>query len=536
MEITYVYTRLRSNFGRHYKFKDSEDKILCDIKPDPEISQSFIDRDPVDRGVQCTVEQSVQEVNTERRKMETKSVNHVEGGWPRDVHYYDPDQVARFRKKIEKDDVYIETVKKLAETMERYIRQNNSLDIYEDYFGGAESILDLNKPTLKIINLFNDQNEIKRPVSSLSWFTDGPKKVAVSYADPECQDHFFVSNFYNCYIWDVESPHNAEMTLRPQSQVACLEYNPKDPHTIVGGQYNGQVVLWDCRGKGTPYESSDALKGHKDVVRSLVWIQSKTGCELFSASLDGQVLWWDTRKLTEYTEVMYLDPTRKQEATKSIGAQCLEFESTIPTKFMAGCVEGSILICNRKAKSAVEKVSTVYTGVQKSPVYSLQRNPFFLKNFLSCSAYQIRFWSEDWKESSIWCSREFTSHATFSCWSPTRPSVLYTAMANGMISCWNVLLNQKEPVFKMPISKQALRCMKMFENGKFLVVAGDDGMTTLLRASDDLVVAEKNEKKELGEFFDRETKREKNLEAMRREKRKVKSQSPKESSVSRRNS
>jgi hypothetical protein len=42
-----------------------------------------------------------------------------------------------------------------------------------------------------------------------------------------------------------------------------------------------------------------------------------------------QVLWWDIRKLGEPTEVLYLDPTKKQDITKVQGAMSLEYEPTI---------------------------------------------------------------------------------------------------------------------------------------------------------------------------------------------------------------
>ena len=31
------------------------------------------------------------------------------------------------------------------------------------------------------------------------------------------------------------------MVLKPISPLVCIEYNPKDPHVLVGGQYNGQL-------------------------------------------------------------------------------------------------------------------------------------------------------------------------------------------------------------------------------------------------------------------------------------------------------
>lgn len=68
---------------------------------------------------------------------------------------------------------------------------------------------------------------------------------------------------------------------------------------------------------------------HRDPAYKALWIQSKTGTECFSASSDGQVLWWDIRKMGEPTEKLYLDPTKKQDPTKALGAMALEYEPTM---------------------------------------------------------------------------------------------------------------------------------------------------------------------------------------------------------------
>ncbi len=45
-------------------------------------------------------------MNTVRFETEHRGINHVEGGWPRDVNSLEPDQTSRFRKKTEKEDGY----------------------------------------------------------------------------------------------------------------------------------------------------------------------------------------------------------------------------------------------------------------------------------------------------------------------------------------------------------------------------------------------------------------------------------------------
>ena len=119
------------------------------------------------------------------------------------------------------------------------------------------------------------------------------------------------------------------MTLKPVSPLVCLEYNPKDSHILIGGQYNGQIAYWDTRKGSQPVEMSPIEHSHRDPAYKTIWLQSKTGTECFSASSDGQVLWWDTRKLGEPTEKLYLDPTKKQDFTKAQGAMSLEYEPTM---------------------------------------------------------------------------------------------------------------------------------------------------------------------------------------------------------------
>jgi len=56
------------------------------------------------------------------------------------------------------------------------------------------------------------------------------------------------------------------------------------------------------------------------------------------------VKWWDIRKFTEPTEVLILDPSKEgaNDLQHAHGASCLEFEPTIPTKFMVGTDRGIV--------------------------------------------------------------------------------------------------------------------------------------------------------------------------------------------------
>lgn len=62
MEIVYVYVKKRSEFGRQCQFSDRMAEINVDIQPEPMLAMHFIERDPIDTGVQCASELSEHEV------------------------------------------------------------------------------------------------------------------------------------------------------------------------------------------------------------------------------------------------------------------------------------------------------------------------------------------------------------------------------------------------------------------------------------------------------------------------------------------
>lgn len=52
MDIQYVYTKKRSEFGRQVHFTDRPSEIIADIQPNPDLLRDYIPRNPVDMGVQ----------------------------------------------------------------------------------------------------------------------------------------------------------------------------------------------------------------------------------------------------------------------------------------------------------------------------------------------------------------------------------------------------------------------------------------------------------------------------------------------------
>eukprot|EP00842_Homolaphlyctis_polyrhiza_P004768 jgi/Hompol1/5292/HPOL_001254-RA len=490
MEIVYVYQRKRKDFGRQPLFVERLAETGVNIAPEPTYMKNYVERNPCQAEVQCAPEKSEHEVNTESFSFTNRGILHTQGGWPKDVDANDVEHTIRYRKKIEKDEEYMRAIKALGDSMEHCIKQNNAIDIYEEYFVETVDDISAEPPAAKSINVYRDPNHIKRAASYLSWYPDDGHKIAVAYSVMDFQA-MPANMSLDSYIWDIENPNTPEQTLSPNSPIVCIKYNPKDPHILVGGSYNGLLSYWDTRKGSFPVDTSPIEKSHRD-----------------------PVLWWDIRKLTEPTETMLIDPEKNGNI---VGGTVLDFETTMPTKFMVGSENGSVFMCNKKAKNPSEKITHIYPG-HHGPIYALQRNPFFLKNFLTVGDWKAQIWSEDVR-SPIMATKYSMHYLTDGCWSPARPSVFFTAKIDGTFDVWDCIFKQNEPTLTMQVCAAPIHCIKAQEHGKILATTARDGSTTIFELSEGLSRLQNNEKAIFSQMLEREAKREKTLESSAREKR-----------------
>lgn len=57
-----MYVKKRSEFGKHCNFTDRHAELNIDIAPNPQLAEQYVERNPVDKGVQCSVSMSEHEV------------------------------------------------------------------------------------------------------------------------------------------------------------------------------------------------------------------------------------------------------------------------------------------------------------------------------------------------------------------------------------------------------------------------------------------------------------------------------------------
>ncbi|XP_033209983.1 dynein intermediate chain 2, axonemal [Belonocnema kinseyi] len=517
MDSQYSYEKKRWQFGKWCNFSEYE-KTEVDIKSDASFGQNFIRIDPVTQGTQCNKTYAAHEVNTTTATFKENGMHHVEGGWPKDINMQDLEQTVRYRRKIEKDELYIHTMLQMLPGMEHCILQNNACNIYEQYFSNTESTPLVQKTFSRTVNVYRDPLPMKRPITHLSWSPDQGNRLAVSY----CSMAFKKTANYSTvsYIWDVENPNKPYMQLKTFCPMVTLEYNPKDSNILISGLMTGQIAAWDARRASEPAEISLIENSHRDPCNKVLWINSKTGTEFFSASKDGQIKWWDTRKLQSPTESLVIDLVKpeEQDIDRAVGISALQFEPSIGTRFMCGLENGMVISGNRKGKTSAEKIATRFKA-QYGPVISVERNPTFVKNVLTVGDWTARIWSEDCREGCIIWTPGHRDLLTGGAWSTTRFSVFFITKVDGTLDVWDLLVQQDSPVLSVKVCDESLTSIRPHEQGQFVAVSSKNGTTYLIEFSEALTTNQKNDKLLLTALLDRETRREKVIEAKNREQR-----------------
>ena len=332
-------------------------------------------------------------------------------------------------------------------------------------------------------------------------------------------------SFGQSYIWDIVNPNTPDQELSPPSPLCCLRLNPKTPDTLVGGSYNGLITFYDLRKSGST-ESSLIEKSHHDPVYDVFWITSKTGNQCASVSTDGQMLWWDIRKLSQPVDTVVLN-TDVKGGGMVLGGSSMEYNSEAgPMKYLVGTEQGIVMQINLRNRKQNNGVAVFDTGPGKhhGPIYAIQRNPTHNKFFMTVGDWTARIWTEDLK-TPIMTTKYHSAYLTSGCWSPTRAGVFFVTRMDGVVDIWDYFYRQNEVAYSHKVGDTDLSCIAVSnQGGKYVAVGDTNGTVSLLEICDSLAAPQTNEKMAISNMFDREMKQEKNLEARERDLKRAKAQ------------
>jgi dynein intermediate chain 2 len=137
------------------------------------------------------------------------------------------------------------------------------------------------------------------------------------------------------------------------------------------------------------------------------------------------------RKLNAPIDAILLDPSSNPRSESALSASCLEYDPSMPNKFLVGTRQGKQLIsqftislkkmnckfagivmnCNRRARTTAERIMCQYEA-HLGPVHGLHRHPQLPKIFLTVGDWTTNVWTEDIRDSPI-LTLKYTSFPGF---------------------------------------------------------------------------------------------------------------------------
>lgn len=372
--------------------------------------------------------------------------------------------------------------------------------------------------------IFKDPNEVKRAATSITWHPETAEmRVGVTYSMLRFQK-MPKDMPRESYIWNLNNPNFPEKTLLPPSPLCTMAFNHKNSDIIVGGSYNGSLSLFDVRagsssGAIKPFKTTILEKSHHDPVYDVFWLTlGKTGNDFVSCSTDGRLLWWDKSNNDDVPVGSCLlnepIPVDGQPKVKTLGATSLEYNSDAgPLKYLVGTEQGYVVQATKKKTVEITQRFGIENGKHHGPVYAIQRNPGHSKYFLSVGDWSAKIWSEELK-SPIMQTRYHSAYLTDGCWSPTRCGLFFLTRIDGFLDVWDFYYRQNEIAYSQKISDSPLTSISVNQH---LAAIGDaEGTVSIMQLCKPLYETTPKEKESMQQIFEREFRREKNLEVMKK--------------------
>uniref|UniRef100_A0A1A9ZYV6 WD_REPEATS_REGION domain-containing protein n=1 Tax=Glossina pallidipes TaxID=7398 RepID=A0A1A9ZYV6_GLOPL len=522
----FIYSRERRRFGRQCLFSDRT-QLMFSINPNMKLRRNYILRNPVNTGTQLSDQKAFSVVETENVTYAEHGMYHYEGGWPKEVNINDEESTLRYRKKIEREDAWGQQVITMIADATAVIEQNNAVNIYQEFF------IDLPAEICEQIrfdfesrqkNIFHDPYTPHRPISVIDWAPNDVKRFLVLHTNiplsrleaierlraPKLRTVKFEGRLEstegnNFYIWDLENPLKPMVDFTSTEIVRKTFFCPKDENWIAGGLHSGKVCLWDARTGGSRVCACPLEAAHREATSALCWVHSKTNTEFYTGSLDGSVKYWDGRDMETPIQEILLDPvlTDSQSRSRSHGVTVLEFEYTIPVRFIIGSDMGSVFVGNRKGMTPSETLAAGNYRIFSGPIRTIERNPFFVKNFLITGDWCAKVWAEECKGSPTTLLIKKKNEVICGTWSTMRCSLFVTGDAKGELDFWDLLLHQRKPIFTFKFS-HAIVCAKFRPDGEYLAVALSNGDIQMLEMDPALKHSTSKDKALIAAMFERE--------------------------------
>ena len=385
MRTTLKLTKPRNQFGHQLRLSNEDATVLAKVPSRPELAANYVRRDVTTVEYSTVPSYSFSEANTTVKKKSSSGITHTEGGWSAEVDATNSEQTSRLRKRFTKDVNYPRVLVQKASVVDYCANQNNTIDIYEQYFGsdsagmtqahlGVHELAMLTDPTAP----FRGEHRVEgssRGVTDVRWSPTQPNVLAAAYSNLSGVRRATTEHLQS-FLWDIRRSNAPAFELLPSSPIRCLAYG-SDGRYLLAGTINGLISIFDPRAGSHAAKTSSIEHSHNDPVCDIRWMQSKSGTECASVSSDGVLYYWDTRKLDKPTEMLRLfcpalssarvavAPASGGWSSRAISASSAALYSGLQLtgcsmedhvaaghqKLLVGTEQGIVLMCNQHERS-----------------------------------------------------------------------------------------------------------------------------------------------------------------------------------------
>ncbi|XP_071503486.1 cytoplasmic dynein 2 intermediate chain 2-like [Diadema antillarum] len=370
--------------------------------------------------------------------------------------------------------------------------------------------------------------------TGLSWNCHG-STLAVSFGRMDHQD--WCTHKGSLCTWNLErrsmSSTKADVAIDVSSCLMCTTFHPIHPALLVGGTFNGEVMVWDLSREDENLVATSGIGDdtHREPVAQLYWLQDPSRpkkYDIISASADGKVLRWvvNERKGSLVLEEGFVllasclpagfNAGSRSRSDGEMGVSGVSFVEEDKTQFVLGSESGGLFKCSVNSKGPIPTGETIlsiplYSPVtfafhpHDGPVHALQCSPFHRNLFLSCGTDMcIRVYSM--LEARPIFSVEPGQGYIFSAqWSPVRPLVFAAATGRGHLLLYDLRRSKVKPTCSLEASqdKQPVSVVEFNKSNRRLLASGDAyGVIMIWQLSDDLTVQVSREAEMLADIAD----------------------------------
>lgn len=366
--------------------------------------------------------------------------------------------------------------------VEPYVRKQLLNNVRSRAFDGFDIGWEVESSAVTCVHTLSNPDLLgKCQVTGISWNSNG-SVLAASFGHLLHED--WCTHKAALCTWNLDhagfKEDKPDTTIEIDSCLLCLAFHPKNPAIIAGGNFNGEVLLWDLRQEDDMIIASSGLGGdaHSEPVSKVDWIMDAKGKKIYlvSASSDGKIVQWKIDKKVhklfpkEGFMVMCQSLPRHMKVKgvrgdKEVGVTCLSFNSEDKDMFIVGSEAGAIFKCSMNYQgppagshiiSSVPLRSPVtFTySPHHGPVYAIECSPFHRNAFISAGMDQcIRLYSV-LQVQPVLTIEPGDGYIYSATWSPVKATVIAATTHAGHLLIYDLKQGKTIPVHKIQASPQ----------------------------------------------------------------------------------